>query len=103
VQPLDLHPCPPPCKRQYSFSWDVVEPLAYFTSLIYTIVGIIYYIYYSSAPEYGSFKEYWTQRTYNSDLEKQHFDEVRYQRLKDSVQRYRAQLHAVRLARRVRI
>ncbi len=88
---------------QEIYAWDVVEPWAYFISLGYTVLGFLFFAWSGSEPEYSGIKEYWTRRTYNKHARKLAFDSDKYARLKDAVQRYQTQLHAIRLAQRVRI
>ena len=83
------------CREQWwELSWDVMEPIAYILSLMYAIVGYLYFLATrgSSQLELGSFKQYWSERLkLNKIQQSRAFDEDRWAFL--NKQRQRLQQH----------
>ena len=47
----------------WELSWDVMEPIAYFVSVFYSLIAYIYFfVTRGSYFDYGPFRQYWTER-----------------------------------------
>jgi hypothetical protein len=84
----------------WELSWDVVEPLACFVSMGWTLVAWLYFLARGSALDYDAFDSHWTQAGLEKRMAAHGFDPERHERLALARDRYRRYLSAQRSAAR---
>lgn len=82
----------------WELSWDVVEPLACFVSMGWTLVAWLYFLARGSALDYGAFDSHWTEAGLEKRMAARGFDPERHERLAMARDRYRRYLSAQRAA-----
>lgn len=82
----------------WELSWDVVEPLACFVSMGWTLVAWLYFLARGSALDYDAFDSHWTQQGLERRMAALGFDPERHEQLAMARDRYRRYLTAQRAA-----
>lgn len=82
----------------WELSWDVVEPLACFVSMGWTLVAWLYFLARGSALDYDAFDSHWTQAGLERRMAARGFDPERHEQLALARDRYRRYLSAQRAA-----
>jgi len=82
----------------WELSWDVVEPLACFVSMGWTLVAWLYFLARGSALDYDAFDSHWTQTGLEKRMAARGFDPERHEQLALARDRYRRYLTAQRAA-----
>jgi hypothetical protein len=82
----------------WELSWDVVEPIACFVSMGWTLVAWLYFLARGSAFDFDAFDSHWTQAGLERRMAARGFDPERHEQLAMARDRYRRYLAAQRSA-----
>ncbi|GAX82635.1 hypothetical protein CEUSTIGMA_g10061.t1 [Chlamydomonas eustigma] len=75
----------------WELSWDVMEPIAYIVSLVYSLIGYTYFLLSrGNVMDLEPMRQYWSQRFKEKKIAQLEFDVGRYQYLLKLKSRYKA-------------